>query len=210
MSIFVVIEGIDGAGTTSLTRLLQEALEAAGQRVHATREPSGGPVGSLIRQALSHRLSVATAEGSEPLAWQTMALLFAADRLDHVQAEVEPHLRAGEVVISDRYDYSSVAYQSVVGGGASEVIEWVKSLNRYARRPDITLVVDVKPETAAARRQGRGGGPELYEKNDLQARLADFYRSIDQHFQDNIVHIDGEQPLQEVAKQALDAVRKLL
>lgn len=210
MSLFVVLEGIDGAGTTTLTTLLRQSLVDDGHSVHCTREPSDGPIGAMIRQALAHRLCVATEAGTQPLAWQTMALLFAADRIDHLQSEVEPALAAGKVVISDRYDHSSVAYQSTVGGGDSTAVQWVKSLNAHARRPDLVIVVDVDPQVALARRSQRGGSEELYEKQELQVKLAAFYRNIERYFDDKVVHVDGGLPLQEVAKQVVHAVRRVL
>lgn len=209
MSLFIVLEGIDGAGTTSLTALLRDALVADGHSVHCTREPSDGPIGVLIRQALSRRLTVITDKGHEAPAWQTMALLFAADRVDHVQAEIDPALRAGKIVISDRYDHSSVAYQSTLGNSEGAV-DWVKTLNQHARRPDLTIVVDVDADVAAGRRGRRGGAEELYEKRALQEKLAAFYRTIEKHFRDRIVHVDGNRGLQEVAKDVIDAVRTVL
>src|SRR5262245_11899957 len=110
---FIVIEGIDGAGTTTQTARLADALRARNVRVHATREPSDGPVGMLLRQILTGRI-VTPGEVSS-LRSAKLALLFAADRLDHLEAEILPRLSAGECVVSDRYDHSTVAYQSVSG-----------------------------------------------------------------------------------------------
>jgi dTMP kinase len=84
---FVVIEGLDGAGTTTQARLLGERLRAEGRAVHVTAEPSGGPVGALIRQVLQHRVNGGAGGGFDAAG---LALLFAADRLDHLAAEVEP------------------------------------------------------------------------------------------------------------------------
>ena len=91
-----------------------------------------------------------------------MATLFAADRLDHLEAEIVPNLTDGVTILCDRYDYSSVAYQTVSGGGGVEAASWVRELNRRARRPDLTLVLDVDPSVAAGRRGSRSGSPELY------------------------------------------------
>ena len=82
-------------------------------------------------------------------------------------------------MISDRYDASSLAYQSVSSGGAAEeAVEWIRSLNRYVRRPDLTIVLDVSPETASERRLHRGEPAQLYEQNEVQRALAAFYKDL--------------------------------
>jgi dTMP kinase len=113
---FIVIEGVDGAGTTTQTGLLVQALRGRGLPVRSTREPSDGPIGTMLRQILTGRIVVPGMSGTRPPTWTTMALLFAADRLDHLEAEVVPNLMDGVTVVSDRYDLSSIAYQSVSGG----------------------------------------------------------------------------------------------
>src|SRR5690349_10994916 len=97
---FLVLEGLDGAGTTTQLECLSRALRQRGATVCATREPSDGPVGVMLRQALTGRLGL---KGGAPLSHETLALLFAADRMDHLQAEVLPALERGETVICDRY-----------------------------------------------------------------------------------------------------------
>lgn len=208
--LFIVLEGIDGAGTTTHTRVLGKALEERGLPVHTTREPSDGPVGVMIRQVLTGRLVVPGVSGVRPPSWETMALLFAADRLDHVESEIIPNLMDGVTVLSDRYVYSSVAYQSLSAGGGSEALEWVREINNRARRPDLTIVLDLPDTVAAERRSTRGGRPELYEQSELQSKLADFYKTIDRHFPaHNIVHVDANRSMQEVAADIDRAVRDL-
>ena len=183
---FVVLEGIDGAGTTTQVARLAERLRAdGGLPVRMTREPSDGPIGSLVRQVLTGR--IIAPEGRAP-GWATMALLFAADRMDHVDSEIEPFLATGGVVISDRYDASSLAYQSVSSGsGGERAVEWIRSLNRHAMRPDLTIVLDLAPDLAAARRQARGEPAQLYEQNEVQRALALFYRNLAMHMPDDRV-----------------------
>jgi dTMP kinase len=152
---FVVIEGIDGSGTTTQCALLADRLSEKGLPAHTTREPSDGPIGVLIRQVLTGRVVTPSPHGARPPTWTTMAALFAADRLDHLEAEIHPNLNDGVAVICDRYDYSSVAYQTVSGGGGEDISSWVLELNRHARRPDLTLVLDVDPVVAASRRDSR-------------------------------------------------------
>lgn len=196
--VFVVLEGIDGAGTTTQADLYGKYLRQKKRLVHVTREPSGGPVGSLLRLVLSRRLTMPSGAHAE-----TMALLFAADRLDHVETEVLPLLREGYVVISDRYDLSSILYQAVTAGvepsAGSDVVAWIRTLNRYARRPDATVVVDVPPEVAESRRRARGGSAELFEEAELQARLARaYFRAEDVVPGDRLIHVDGTAPVESV------------
>jgi dTMP kinase len=194
---FVVLEGIDGAGTTTHAARLAERLRGNRVPVRSTREPSDGPLGTLVRQVLTGRVVV---PGGRAPGWATMALLFAADRMDHVESEIEPFLTEGGVVISDRYDASSLAYQSVSSGAdAKEAVEWIRSLNRYVRRPDLTIVLDVSPETAAERRHHRGEPAQLYEQNEIQRALAAFYRDLNKHMpKDRIIVVDATGAVEEV------------
>jgi dTMP kinase len=206
---FIVLEGVDGAGTTTHTRLLTEALMARGLPVRSTREPSDGPVGVLIRQILTGRCVVPGLHGTRPPSWTTMALLFAADRVDHIEAEIIPNMMDGVTIISDRYDYSSVAYQSI-SSGEEEVVHWVKTLNEHARRPDLTIVLDIPPEVAERRRIERSRGRELYDDEEMQKKLASFYDTIESHFPDDrIVHVDANRSIEEVAADVMKRVREL-
>jgi dTMP kinase len=183
----VVLEGIDGAGTTTHVARLAERLRQLRVPVRATREPSDGPVGTLVRQVLTGRMVV---PGGRAPGWATMALLFAADRMDHVESEIEPFLADGGVVLSDRYDASSLAYQSVSSGSqAKDAVEWIRVLNRYVRRPDLTIVLDVSPETAAERRLFRAEAAQLYDQNEVQRALAAFYRDLARHTPNDRVEV---------------------
>ena len=159
----IAVEGADGAGTTTQCRRLEAWLVARGRVVHLTREPSTLPVGRLIRAVLG-----GDPPGFDPAA---LALLFAADRVDHLRREVEPAVRAGAVVLTDRYVMSSLVYQ---GLGVDH--EFVATVNRLAPPPDLTLLVDVPAEVAAARRARRGGAPELFEADETQRRVIERYR----------------------------------
>lgn len=197
---FIVLEGIDGSGTTTHSDILSDRLAAKGLPVHVTREPSDGPVGVLIRQILTGRVVVPGHRGTHAPSWTTMATLFAADRLDHLEAEIVPNLLDGVSIVCDRYDYSSVAYQTVSSGGGPDAARWVRELNRRARRPDLTLVLDVTPEVAASRRSSRSGSPELYETDSMQVALAAFYSTIGDLFPDDrIRHIDANRDIEGVA-----------
>ncbi len=202
--VFIVFEGIDGAGTTTQCTRYAAHLHAAKRVVHVTREPSDGPVGSLLRLGLSGRVKLGASNQA-----QTMALLFAADRLDHVAHEIEPYLREGAVVLSDRYDMSSIAYQTATArvDDLAAFEDWVRGLNRYAVRPSATVVIDVDPQEAERRRQERSGALELYEESQLQRRLAELYAEPQRLTPaDRIVRVDGNRPAEQVA----EAIRKAL
>jgi len=135
-----------------------------------------------------------------------MALLFAADRTDHLDSTVVPALRAGSVVISDRYDLSSLAYQSVTAHGGADPVPWIRHLNAQALRPDLTLVIDVPAEVAEERRRARGGVEEMFEARELQARLATVYARAEELVpQDRVLHVPGVGEMSTVAGRVFDA-----
>jgi dTMP kinase len=191
----IVLEGIDGAGTTTQARELSLALELSGIATLVTCEPSRGPIGTFVRSVL--------AGGPERprLGWASLALLFAADRLDHVAREIEPALARGVCVISDRYDLSSLIYQSATAPGGEEVLPWIVALNRRARRPDLTLVLDISADVAATRRHVRGGDPELFEELELQRKLAALYACAESFVPgDPLWHVAADAPVAEVTR----------
>lgn len=168
MTRLLVLEGLDGAGTTTQARWLVEHIRARGGQAHLTREPSDGPIGRLIREMLvgQHALP------GQAIAQSTFGLLFAADRMDHLQREVEPQLAAGATVVSDRWYHSSLAYQ---GTGADR--DWIAALNARARRPELTIFLEVRPEVAAQRRVAAGRVQELFEDVRMQEEVAAGYRA---------------------------------
>jgi dTMP kinase len=178
----VVLEGIDGSGTTTQLDRAVACVASLGRRAVATREPSTGPVGRLIREALLGRLSMP--DGSR-MDGRTMALLFAADRIDHLQREIEPHLADGTSVVSDRYLLSSLAYQAEEADRA-----WVGSLARGVPAPDLTILLDVPVEVAAARRAAAGRPVERYDADSYLAKVAANYRDL-ARADPRVVVVDG-------------------
>jgi dTMP kinase len=200
VSRLIVIEGLDGAGTTTQVRRLVEHLNARGTRAHGTREPSDGPVGRLIREMLTGGHAIT----GEAISQSTFGLLFAADRLDHLQREVEPALRAGTWVVSDRWYHSSLAYQ---GTGAER--DWIAMINGRARKPDITLFLKVRPEVAAERRKAAGRVQELFEDIQMQREVDAGYRATIDELSaqgERIITIDGEQSEDDVFVEIVRAV----
>ncbi|HSP20611.1 MAG TPA: dTMP kinase [Myxococcaceae bacterium] len=196
---FIVLEGIDGSGTTTQAARLVASLRDAGHPVVGTREPSDGPMGLLLRQALTRRL-VGVSD-------RVLALLFAADRLDHLASVVEPALAAGKVVVSDRYVLSSLAYQ-----GMRLPLAWVEALNAAARPADLTLFLEVDVRTASRRRQARGGPVELFDADPVQRAVARAYgRVVRKHARaQRVVRLDGADTPDAVAHDIFSRARALL
>jgi dTMP kinase len=156
---------------------------------------------------LQRRLFVPDATGPRNFAWSTMALLFAADRMDHLDSTVAPALRSGAVVVSDRYDLSSLAYQSVTAHNGPESIPWIRELNAQALRPDVTIVIDVPAEIAEERRRARGGTEELFDAREIQSRLASVYARAEELVpHDKVLHVPGVGEVQEVAARIFETV----
>ncbi len=202
---FIVLEGLDGAGTTTQCSAIARALRENGREVVTTREPSDGPIGTLIRQALTGRLVL---PNSRPLTPDTLALLFAADRVDHLAAEVQPALERGAIVLSDRYLLSSLAYQ-----GSQLPLAWVAEVNARAITPHLTLFLEIDPATAAKRRAARGGREELYEAEAAQRRIAKNYHAaiaVRRKAGEALVSIDGGTPVASVTAACLAALQPLL
>ena len=196
--LFVVFEGIDGAGTTTQCRLLADRLRAdrPGARVHVTAEPSGGPAGTLVRHVLRERVVGTTALGvARPFDRRALALLFAADRLDHVATEVQPLVDAGWVVVSDRYLLSSLAYQ-----GMDAPVEWVATANGFAPPPDVMFFLDVPAPVGWARIRDSRPGRDIFEAPDTLDRVAAAYHAaLPVCPVTRLEVIDGTLPPEEVA-----------
>jgi dTMP kinase len=206
---FIVLEGIDGCGSTTHSKRLAKALRSAGVDVRLTCEPTTGPIGALIRQVLQKRLFVPDATGPRDFAWSTMGLLFAADRLDHLDCMILPALREGATVISDRYDLSSLAYQSATAPAGERVVPWIREINTCALRPDLTIVLDVSAETAEDRRRVRGGAEEMFESKEIQRKLAAIYGGAEELVPgDRVVHVSGEGEIEVVGERVLFAVQQ--
>lgn len=206
---FVVIEGLDGAGTTTQTALLVERLQAEGQPAVSTREPSDGPVGVLIRQMLSKRIVTPTVDGSvAPVGREVLALLFAADRLDHIAATVAPALAEGKVAVSDRYYHSSFAYQGDIDDSDAMDLEWVRTLNERAKTPDVTIFLEASVDLCLSRMSGRGSR-DIYETREKLERLERRYDQVMQALEaegEMIVRLDAARSKAELAEAIFDKV----
>jgi len=139
-TLFIVLDGIDGSGTSTHCNLLAGFLSLKGLKTYLTHEPSSSEIGKLLRIYLK----------DEKIPASTDALLFAADRVLHYKNEIKEKLEEGYIVISDRYIESSIAYQS---SQSDEItIEWVKNLNLFAGEPDLTIILDIDPKISLSRK----------------------------------------------------------
>jgi len=204
--LFVVLEGLDGAGTTTQAQRLATWLKSRGRPVHLTAEPSRGPVGTQVRHVLSGRLRGAGGRDFDPRA---LALLFAADRLDHWESEIRPRLEEGWDVISDRYVLSSLAYQAVSTGDAP----WVAAINSRAPPADLTVFLRVAPAVALRRRYAASAEREIFEFPDFQRKVRRAYvRALAGMVKagEHVVEIRGEGSVEAVEAELVRAVEPLL
>jgi dTMP kinase len=189
---FIVIEGLDGSGKTTQAKLLARALRKSHDAV-LTAEPSQGKIGKFIRSRILY--------GEKRDSASVEALLFAADRIDHVQNEVLPAVSEGRVVVCDRYLYSSLAYQGSAGLG----IEWIRTINQHALKPDLALFIDVSPEMVLKRLKRK---KSVMENLATQQKVREIY--LKYVAKGELVRVDGEQARTTVAKEVLKTVAEFL
>jgi thymidylate kinase len=195
VSLFVVLEGVDGCGKSTQVARLAERFRRDGREVVTTREPGATPAGTAIR---------AVVLGEEPIEPVTEALLIAADRAEHAAGVLRPALERGAVVVSDRYTPSSLAYQGVARGLGVDEVERLSAWATGDLRPDVVVVLDVTAEVAASRRAGPG---DRMEREDGR-----FHDAVRQAYLDlapryGWIVIDGARPEDEVSEAVWAAVQ---
>ncbi|MFP7696430.1 dTMP kinase [Trueperella sp. LYQ143] len=190
---FISFEGGDGTGKSTQAAIVAKKLEERGYRVCVTREPGGTELGKQIRHLLLH--------GSD-MGPRAEALLYAADRAHHVDTVVRPALERGEVVLTDRYLDSSVAYQGVARQlGKDEV----RNLSMWATNdllPDVTILLDLSPEASARRTNERTGGKldRLESAGDsFHAAVRKQFLQMAQEYSDRFAVVNADQTVDEVA-----------
>jgi dTMP kinase len=191
-SVFICIEGLDGSGKTTQAQLLTERLSKGYNAVY-TSEPSHGKTGTFIRECCLY--------GENRLPTAAEALLFAADRVEHVENEIKPALAEGKLVICDRYIYSSLAYQ----GSAGLSLAWIKKINAYALQPDFAIFIDVPPERVLERLQRK---KSVMETLEIQRKVRQVYLKFVQ--KGELILVDGDKPKDEVADSLGSKVLSLL
>lgn len=187
--LLIALEGIDGSGHSTQANYLREELEKdytlsdEDEPIAVlSKEPTDGPIGGEIREFLSERLEVDS---------ETLALMFAADRRDHVENELEPLVNDGKIVILDRYILSSLAYQGVNIADT----EWLEQINSKAMEPDLTILLDVSPKVAKRRMEQDRLRTDIFEDQDMLEQVRQKYlelaNSLSEDGQD-IRIVDGE------------------
>jgi dTMP kinase len=189
---FIVIEGLDGSGKTTQAKLLAVKLKKSHNAIY-TAEPSHGKIGKFIRNRILY--------GETRLPNSVEALLFAADRLEHIQNEVLPALERGSLVVSDRYLYSSLAYQ----GSEGLSLQWIQTINEHALKPDLALFIDVSPETVLRRLKRK---KSVMETLETQQKVREVYMKYVKN--GALVNVDGGQSKQSVANEVLEVVMAFL
>ena len=188
---FWVLEGLDGAGTTTQLRNLEKALTSQGIKVHCTCEPTEYETGKFLRQVLSGAIQVPQS---------TVAYLFASDRDNHLNNPkygILQHLACGHLVISDRYFFSSLAYQSI-GFDYSRIEE----LNSQFPYPEYVIYIDTPLDACISRIDSRGQAKEIYEKAEYQRKVHDNYEKVFSNLPEGckLLRIDGSGTREEIFK----------
>ena len=191
--VFICIEGLDASGkTTHAHRLVRNLRRERFDAVYTT-EPSRGEIGRFIRTYILQR------KRRVPSVVET--LLFAVDRVDHVEKEIKPALENGKIVVSDRYVYSSLAYQ----GAAGLDLRWIEEINRLALPPDLAIYIDVPPEVVVKRIRRK---KSVMERLETQRRVRGVYMKFVKN--GKLVTVDGNRRKDEVAKDILTVVLDFL
>lgn len=201
--LFISFEGVDGAGKTTQVNLLADYLRALGREVVVTREPGGTALGTQIRTMLL------TANPDEEISPRTEALLFAADRAQHVSEVIRPALERGAVVITDRYLDSSLAYQS---GGRELTADDIRNLSMWATNnllPARTYLLDIDPRASHTRLEHAEDRMES-AGDDFQQRTRTAFLELAAAQPQRFRVIDAQQSVEKIAGLICDDVANLL
>ncbi|HFQ91032.1 MAG TPA: dTMP kinase [Desulfobulbus sp.] len=193
--LLIAFEGIDGTGKSTQLALLADFLRSRGCEVVQTREPTDGEYGRRIRELYQDRGQCTPEEELE---------LFTRDRRQHVRDCIEPALAAGRIVLTDRYYFSTVAYQGAAGCDPEQVF----AANSFAPEPDLVLLLTMEPEQSLARiRELRGDTLNDFEQLDQLRRVARLFASFRHRC---ITRIDAAAPLDRVQAEIRRAVLELM
>lgn len=192
---FIVFEGPDGSGQTTQANLLKKHLEEKGDSVVLTKEPTlDSDAGQRIHEVL---------EGAVQMQPEALQEFFVEDRREHLENVILPALREGKTVISDRYFFSTFAY-----GSLDCDMEWLIKINSEFPVPDITFILDVRPEVCIERIQKRGEGTKFFEKLEKLRKVVAAYKTFPERFA-HVHLVNGEQPVEKVfedIKEKLEAL----
>jgi len=191
--VFICIEGLDASGKTTHAHRLVRNLRRKGFDAVYTTEPSRGEIGRFIRTYILQR--------KRRVPSVVEAVLFAVDRVDHVEKEIKPALENGKIVVSDRYVYSSLAYQ----GAAGLDLKWIEEINRLALPPDLAIYIDVPPEAVVKRIRRK---KSVMERLETQRKVRKVYMKFVKN--GKLVSVDGNRRKDEVAKDILKVILDFL
>ncbi|MDH5389747.1 MAG: dTMP kinase [Candidatus Bathyarchaeota archaeon] len=191
--VFICIEGLDASGKTTHAHRLVRNLRRKGFDAVYTTEPSRGEIGRFIRTYILQR--------KRRVPSVVEALLFAVDRVDHVEKEIKPALENGKIVVSDRYVYSSLAYQ----GAAGLDLKWIEEINRLTLPPDLAIYIDVPPEAVVKRIRRK---KSVMERLETQRKVRKVYIKFVKN--GKLVSVDGNRRKDEVAKDILKVILDFL
>lgn len=208
--VFISFEGGDGVGKTTQVELLTNWLEGQGVSVRRTREPGATALGAQLRSLLLGTASE-NAQRTQITA-KAEALLFAADRAQHVNELINPALAAGQVVVTDRYIDSSVAYQGAARYLGAEEVRYLSLWATDELLPDLTLLLDADPQLAAKRVHTRNGQSDAIEAEGLQFqyRLREQFHRLAEQESTRIKIIDASVEIEQIAAQVRALVSELL
>ena len=192
--VFICIEGLDGSGKTTHAHRIVRNLQKNGIDAVYTTEPSTGDLGKFIR-------SSAVLEGKKRVPRVVEALLFALDRVEHLEKDVKPALEEGKIVISDRCVYSSLAYQ----GAAGLDLTWIEEINRMALPADLAIYIDVPPEVVVKRIRRK---KSVMETLDTQRKVQEVYMKYVTNGQ--LVAVDGDKRKDSVTESILAVIMDFL
>jgi len=190
---FIVFEGIDGSGKDTHIKFLVKELRERGYNVVETAEPSKNRVGTFLKRYQRRD------EGRLPA--EAEALLYAADRFDHLKTVIEPALRRGIIVISNRYFYSSIAYQGAMGVD----LDWIREMNVFARKPDLAVLLDILPEFSLQRLKRHR---TVFERVENLRRVRNIYVQLAKTGE--LVSVDADRPKRAVQAELLELLEELL
>lgn len=190
---FIVLEGIDGSGKDTHIKFLVEEMRQRGYKVVDTEEPSRNRVGTFLKRYQRRDEKRLPAEAE--------VLLYAADRFDHMKTVIEPAIQRGYIVISNRYLYSSLAYQ----GSVDVDLDWIREMNMFARKPDLAVLLDILPEYSLQRLKRRR---TVFERVENLRRVRDIYIQLVKTGE--LVSVDANRSKKAVQEELLGLVEGLL
>lgn len=194
--LFLVLEGIDGCGKSTQTQLLIDHLSSIGRHAVKTHEPTEGFVGKMIKNIL---------QGEEQADTLTLQMLFIADRADHLNKFVIPNINEGNIVLSDRYFYSTIAFGNATGLDE----EWLIDIFGKFLMPNAVFYIDVDPKIAIERLAKRGDRKERHDNIETLTKTREGYIKLKDRYKNYFI-IDGNRSIKEVNKDIIEITDNML